>query len=328
MLCLIIFSCSKQAIAPVQIPAPNPNIVKIAFGSCSEQNDPQLLWDDILKEAPDLWIWLGDNIYGDSPDMDVMRSQYVKQKSHPLYQQLMASTTIIGTWDDHDYGINNGGKHYPHKKGAQKELLDFLDVPQNDPRRHQEGVYASYDLDHKIAKVKVYLLDTRYFRDDPIETDNGYLPNNEGSILGEAQWAWLKEELKNSNADVNIFASGIQVIPEEHRYEKWSNFPKERNRLFDLIQSYNTKAPVFISGDRHIGEISKITSKNQVFYDLTSSSLTHGWKTRREEANKHRVGDIVYDINYGIITITNKNDIKAYIKGDNQKVEVDTVLSF
>jgi len=329
ILVLIFFiSCGKQSQLLQKTPQKNLDKITIAFGSCSDQDKVQPLWDDIISEGPDLWIWLGDNIYGDSEDKDVMRSKYNKQKSHPLYQKLMSTTPIIGTWDDHDYGINDGGRHFPAKKSNQKEFLDFLDVPKDDPRRSREGIYGSYVLEHSIAKIEVFLLDTRYFRDDPKKVDGVFDPNHDGTVLGEAQWKWLEEKLSNSNADIHVFASGIQVIPEEHKYEKWSNFSEDRNRLFDLIKSKNISSPIFISGDRHIGEISKIEVDGKTFYDVTSSSLTHGWRTIREEPNRHRIGNIVYALNYGVLEISAGHSIKAVLKGDNQSVEEKHQLAF
>ena len=82
----------------------------IAFGSCSDEDKPQSLWDDILADDPDLWIWLGDNVYADTENMDTMRAKYNKQKSNPIYQQLIKSAQIEGTWDDHDFGPNNSDR--------------------------------------------------------------------------------------------------------------------------------------------------------------------------------------------------------------------------
>ncbi len=266
---------------------------------------------------------LGDNIYGDSEDMRVLKAKYNQQKNHPLYQQLIKQTNVIGTWDDHDYGANDAGKEFSKKVESQQLLLDFLDVPKNVPLRSRKGVYSSYNINNQIAKVKIILLDTRYFRDTLTKVNGKNTLNWNGEILGEAQWTWLENELKNSEADIHIIGSSIQVIPMEHRFEKWNNFPLERQRLFNLITTYKVNRPIFISGDRHIGEISKIDWINQPMYDITSSSLTHGWSNRREETNQHRIGPLVYTENYGLIEIsrTDSLQITISIRSDNQQVE-------
>ncbi len=297
--------------------------IVLAFGSCSNQDKEQKLWDEIIAEQPDFWIWLGDNIYGDSEDMRVLKTKYDQQKNHPLYQQLIKQTNVIGTWDDHDYGANDAGKEFSKKVESQQLLLDFLDVPKNVPLRSRKGVYSSYNINNQIAKVKIILLDTRYFRDTLTKIKGKNTLNWNGEILGEAQWTWLENELKNSEADIHIIGSSIQVIPMEHRFEKWNNFPLERQRLFNLITTYKVNRPIFISGDRHIGEISKIDWMNQPIYDITSSSLTHGWSNRREETNQHRIGPLVYTENYGLIEIsrTDSLQIAISIRSDNQQVE-------
>ncbi len=324
----LLLSCSKSVATQFTIPAKDPNVLKIAFGSCSDEKKAQPLWKDIVAESPDLWIWLGDNIYGDTEDMDIMRSKYNTQKSNPGYKALMATCPIIGTWDDHDYGVNDGGKEFTAKAESQQAFLDFLDYDSNDPVRSSSGVYDTYILHHAFANVKVILLDCRYFRDS-YEKDNKWpIPNYGGTILGDTQWEWLEAELAKKEADVTIIASGIQVIPSEHRFEKWANFPNEKHRLFDTVIASGNKNCFFISGDRHIGEISKEMHENYPFYDITSSSLTHGWKIRREEPNARRIGDIVYDINYGVIEITKDKDltIKALLKTKEQKVLSSSIL--
>ena len=38
---------------------------RILFGSCARQNNPQPIWDAIVAEKPDVFLMIGDNIYGD-----------------------------------------------------------------------------------------------------------------------------------------------------------------------------------------------------------------------------------------------------------------------
>jgi len=304
---------------------------RIAFGSCSDEDKPQPLWDDILLENPDVWIWLGDNIYGDSEDMTVLRKKYAMQNANMDYQKLKQTTTILGTWDDHDYGANDAGRHYSKRAESQKEFLKFFDVPKNDIRWTRPGIYTSRDFDHNGIKIKVILLDTRYFRDDPIKEGLTYFSNTTGTILGADQWRWLEKELAESKSDVHIIGSGYQVIAEEHRFEKWSNFPNERNRLFELLKNTNTTNPIIITGDRHTGEFSKIVHDGYAIYDITSSSLTHGVPNKRDEANRHRLGDIVFDKNYGLLEIKKSNggvQVIASLKTDGQIAVEKRALDF
>ncbi len=303
-------------------------IIKIAFGSCSHQDKKQVLWDDVLMENPDLWIWLGDNIYGDTENMALLLAKYQKQKSDTGYQKLLKTCPVIGTWDDHDYGENDAGKNYRKRDSSQQEFLDFMGVDKSHPRRKQKGVYSSYSLNKSGISIKVLLLDTRYFRDDLLKVNGKNVGQDSGTILGTEQWNWLEQELKDSEADIHILASSIQVIPTEHPFEKWGNFPKERARLFDLLLKYKVRNPVFISGDRHIGEVSKINWKGTWFCEITSSSLTHGWKTRGEEANSFREGQIVYEENFGLLEISKSGKLMVQGKLISDQNKINAISTF
>lgn len=301
-------------------------LTRIAFGSCSREDLPQPLWMPIVSRNPQLWIWLGDNVYADTGDAAALRRSYQRARANPGYQALLATTPVIGTWDDHDYGLNDGGKEWRGKDVAQQALLDFLDEPADSPRRRRAGVYQSYTYGPPGRQVKVILLDTRYHRDRYHRTE---LPvNPTGDVLGEEQWAWLERELTNSTAQVHLIGSSIQVVAQEHRFEKWANFPAARERLFRLIGQTGAPGVVFISGDRHIAEISRIegTAAGYPIYDVTSSGLTHTWQEPREEANRHRVDDLVIALNFGMLEIdwnARPATLRFTIVDDRQQVRLD-----
>jgi alkaline phosphatase D len=312
------------------------NEVLISFGSCAHSYDTLKIFDAINEEKSDLWIWLGDIMYGDSHDMSVLKAKYDKQKNKPQYQKLLANTEVIGIWDDHDYGINDGGRFYSKREESKELLLDFLDVADNDPVRSHDGAYTDYDIQLKDKLVKVILLDSRYFRDtiyaDTMTTAR-YLPNPEGDILGEAQWTWLEDKLSAENVDFFILGTGIQLIAEEQVYEKWANFPKARNRMFDLLKKVNSSPVMFISGDRHIAEISRIELEGVDYpvYDFTASGLTHTWGVPQPEPNKHRVDSLVIAKNYGLLNLnwdSGKPSVTMEIKGENGELLLRNKIDF
>jgi alkaline phosphatase D len=173
----------------------------------------------------------------------------------------------------------------------------------------------------------VLLLDTRYFRDALLasaDTARRYGANEAGDLLGEAQWRWLEEELRSSDAQVHIIGSSIQVLAEDHGFEKWANFPRSRQRLFDLIADTQAPGAVLLSGDRHIGEISRYDAPGVSYplYDLTSSGLTHVYE-EADEPNRHRVSDLIKVLNFGLITIdwsSSPVQLTFQIRGDGGKV--------
>jgi alkaline phosphatase D len=308
-------------------------LTRIAFGSCSRENKEQPMWQYILDNQPQLWIWLGDNIYGDTDDMALLKQKYERQKSHVGYRKLLTSTPIIGIWDDHDYGRNDAGKEYAYKKESQQLMLDFLDVPSNSHRRKREGAYEAYTYGPRDKQVKIILLDARYFRDSLQKQGKAYMPNVNGDILGDAQWKWLEKELTSSSASFHIIGSGIQMIPEQHMYEKWANFPKARKRLFELLASTKAKGVILLSGDRHIAEISKYenASIGYPIYEVTASGLTHSATTNQGEPNKYRVKHLVNELNFGMISIDwNKNPVEVHlqVRGLNNGLFLDEKVKY
>jgi alkaline phosphatase D len=276
-----------------------PPLQRIAFSSCNRDYKPQTLWKPILETQPDVWIWLGDIVYGRADDPRDLARRYASLKNNPDYTALRERARVLGVWDDNDFGVSNGGSANKNKAESQRLLLDFLDEPAESPRRQQRGVYASYGFGPPGKQVKVILLDCRYFRDKP---------GANADILGEEQWRWLEQQLSGSSADVHVIGSGIQVIAHEHRYEKWANFPRARERLLELIAKSRPRNTVIVSGDRHLGEISRLADARlqQPLYDITASGMTHHAQDGlfvkfSSEQNRHRVGSNCADLNFGLI---------------------------
>lgn len=285
---------------PVRAEEPGPAaapLSRIAFGSCNDPRNPQPLWKPILATEPQLWIWLGDIVYADTEDMTRMKRLYDRQKQEIGYQALRRTCPVIGTWDDHDFGRNNAGKEYPAREKSQECLLSFLEEPRDSPRWKQEGVYASCLYGPPGRTVQVILLDTRYHRDEP---------GKESDILGEGQWKWLEKSLAGTDAQLRVIGSSIQVLTDEHPYEKWANFPKARARLMELLARTKAAGVVFLSGDRHLGEISKMAEgpAGYPLYDVTSSGLTHSVpETFKPAPNRYRTGPVFPQRNFGTIRI-------------------------
>ncbi len=285
-----------------------PDVLRrIAFGSCDTQDHPQLIWDDVIDVKPDLFLFLGDNIYADTEDMAVMKAKYEILGGDPGYQKLWKTCPVLATWDDHDYGVNDGGASYPKKVESQRIMLDFFRVPDDSVRRTRPGVYGSYLFGPPGKRVQVILLDTRYFRSQPkkdTRTDEekkqkklvGWYvphPDRETTILGPDQWKWLEQQLRVP-AELRILASSFQVVADEKGMESWGNFPHERQRLYDLIAATKAEGAVFLSGDVHFSEISRTDDGPYPLYDFTSSSLTDPEKSWSEAINSQRVSEIAY----------------------------------
>jgi len=300
----------------------------IAFGSCNKQYLKNELWDDIVDQNPDVWIWGGDIVYADTENMDALRADYNVLLQDEGYKKLISNAKILGTWDDHDYGINDGGEHFEAKTQSQQVFLDFFNVPKSDSRRQQEGVYYAETMASKSGSVKIILLDTRYFRSDLTRSEdaaNRYQPNGygEGKLLGAAQWEWLEQELQNSKADFNVIVSSIQVLSNKHGFEEWGNFPHEVDRLKRTIIESKANGVILLSGDRHLSEFSKenLQGLSYPLIDFTSSGLTHVYEDFRGEPNPYRIGKVVPKKSFGVLEFdfeTKKVNLK--MMGDKGEV--------
>lgn len=294
MIPLLLLLCASTIAADTV--ASNDPVVRIAFGSCSRQDRPQPLWQPIIDTQPDVWIWTGDIVYGDTEDMDELRAKYDLLKRHPGYTRLRNLCPILGIYDDHDYGLNNGGKEFGPRAQSQQALLDFLDEPADSPRRQRAGAYTSTDLGEPGQQVRIILLDTRYHRE---------APGDSADVLGAQQWDWLAGQLTRSPAQIHVIVSSIQVVPDGHPYEKWSNFPQSRARLLTLVQESGASGVLFISGDRHLAEISRWDGDDDAtpLFDVTSSGMTHSYTSYSGEPNRWRVGSPFTSLNFGTLDI-------------------------
>ena len=275
---------------------------KIGLGSCNNQNYPTPAWDALEDENLDAFFFLGDNVYGDIPSGEL---DYLKE-SYELFSSVMPTwlkeTELLVIWDDHDFGLNDGGASYKYRSQSQKLFNDFWNIPQADVRRSREGIYFSTTKLISGKKVLIIGLDTRYFRSDLVKKDGAYQKNTapDSTILGTEQWNWLKDELSQPH-DILILATSIQLLATEHRFEKWSNFPQERAKLISMLEKLDSTI-LIVSGDRHRGGIYK---KGNLI-EITASSLNRGLPPY-PETDKLLVGETHVVHNYGVIEFTNAN---------------------
>lgn len=320
------------------------NVSRIAFGSCGYQGNPLTVFDVVRKHQPDLFIFLGDNIYGDTKSMADLQAKYDLLGSRPTYQNLKKEVPIIATWDDHDYGKNDAGKNYPHKAESKEIFLKFFNEPDSSERRKHEGIYTSYMYETNGKKIQVILLDNRTFRDN-LKLYSGqklkdkryfyhldYAPhtNTDKTFLGEAQWKWLEQELSKP-ADVRLIGSGSQFGIEFNGYEGWPNFPHEQQRFLNLIKKTKANGVLFLTGDVHYAEISKIAVPDLYpIYDVTSSGLSSTWHFATP--NKNRIEGPVMENHFGLLSFDwSKPDPQVKMEiwdvSDNQRIEYTVNLS-
>jgi len=297
---------------------PAKPLTRIVFGSCNDQDKPCPAWDAIAKQKPDLLLFLGDTIYADldkkqKVTAELIKSKYDQLDTLPAFKILKSTVPMLGVYDDHDFGKNDGDVKWPLKDDAQKILLDFYNVPLDSPRRSRKGVYHAEVYGPPGSRIQVIMLDGRYHlsgaikgKYDPRVRTTPYIPNSaeDATFLGNDQWAWLEVQLKQP-AEIRLLCSGIQVLSEDHPFEKWMNMPNERAKLYKLLRDTKAEGVIVLSGDRHLAELSmSLDALTYPLYDMTSSGFnqaTPSW--RPPERNRHRVAAVPFGNNYGLVEI-------------------------
>jgi len=297
------------------------SLTRIIFASCAQQNEDQSIWDRIAAENPGLILYFGDNVYGDvrsnDPALPELKAAYMRLADSAPFSRVRAAAPVLTVWDDHDYGMNDAGGDFQFKEQSEKLFEYVWDV--KDERAGRPGVYGSWTIGEEGERVQIIMLDTRFFRSPLTPTDeNGargkerWVPDADPAktMLGDAQWAWLEEELKEP-AELRLLISSIQVMSEGHGWEAWREFPQERQKLYNVIKRAGADNLIVLSGDRHSAAFYE--RKDAIGYPLfeaTSSSLNLPASTWRAQSGEtwvepdpNRLGEMYYDANYGRIDI-------------------------
>jgi len=310
-----------KASAGPALPASNTVITRIAFGSCQASWKPILILDQVVADDPDIFIYLGDNVYGDERAgnalMPNLRQQYADLAALPEFQRLRTQTPMMSMWDDHDYGLNDGGGDFAFKHFAEKAFLEFWNEPADSIRRKRDGLYDAKLFGVDGQRVQIIMLDTRFFRSSPlVPTDERgakgkerYLPSNDPNmtILGDVQWKWFEQQLQEK-ADIRFIVTSIQVLAADHGWESWREFTPQRDKFFTTVEQSGAKGVVIISGDRHVAAFyEKKNSDDYSLYEFTSSPLNMSFTKDPKEYDALQIVDAVGINNYGLIDIDWQN---------------------
>lgn len=296
----------------------DPPAFKLAAGSCTYINEAGYdrpgspyggdyqIFERIVEKEPDLMLWLGDNTYLRDPDFSSrsgMFHRYDHTRATPEMQQLLRAQPNYAIWDDHDYGPNDSDRSWAYKAWSLEAHKAFWANP----------TVGAGDLEGGIASrfvwndVDVFLLDNRWFRSP------NRLVGSERVILGKAQEDWLIESLVSSRAPFKIIAVGGQVLTDAERYETWINIaPEERMRLLRRIGEEGIQGVVFLTGDRHHSEISRMELPGgNWIYDITASPLTSKAHRQSEEANRYRVeGSLLEQRSFVVLEVTGPREAR------------------
>lgn len=227
-------------------------IKTVAFGSSANQDLPQPLWKVVAENNPDLFLFAGDNVRLNVASQKPTMAQYRKLDTIPEYRAFREKVPFFATWDSDDFG-------------DQQEFIKYWSYVGNSISFGQKGIYHGKIIGPKNKQVQIIMLDTRTFRSKPEDANS--------TLLGEMQWAWLESQLKRP-AQVRMIVSSVPLIAMEHGADKWSLYPKERQRFFDLLRKTGARNVVVFSGDRRQSSIAKTSIKDWgMLFDITASPI-------------------------------------------------------
>ncbi len=294
-----------------------PPPFRIAIGSCAYINEPQYdrpgkgyggeyeIFTGIYNQRPDAMLWLGDNTYLREADWNTRTGilhRYTHSRNIKEMQALLGSVSNYAIWDDHDFGPNDSDRSFWNKETSLEAFKLFWGNP-GYGINGKPGITTTFEH----SDVQFFLLDNRYYR-TPNRRKTG-----EKRILGKEQIDWLLDNLVSSTATFKIIAIGGQVLNPVAKYETYATFPEEMNELLTAIEKENVSGVVFLSGDRHHTELTKLERPGTYpLYDLTCSPLTSSSHKDDEEQNTSRVpGTFVNQRNFAVLDFAGEKAMRA-----------------
>lgn len=231
---------------------------------------------------------------------------------------------VVGVWDDHDFGVNNGNKNFEDKHLHQEMFLDFMDEPLGSPLRRREGVYSSYYVDG-AQQIKVILLDCRTFN-----TPYFGNPQSHRDQFGEEQWKWLDNELATSSQALFTFIGfGIQFSVDEERILPEFIHKESKLQMMSLLIKHKRSGVIFLSGDVHMAEAFQVPCSSEALgYSIpeyTSSGITHSGEPVffKEDFRKFAIPDTFNNVDFlGTSIIFSKGVEDRYVANNVGLIEV------
>ena len=244
--------------------APGPesdSSVRLMFASCAREDDATAeAWTGAAREGPDAVVLLGDTPYIDSTDLAFQRTRYAAFASFSPMVALLQSTPWYGTWDDHDFGLNDVDGRLDGKASSRRAFVEYHANPSYGDG--SQGIYTKF----RRGPVEVFLLDTRTFA----ATEASTFKRHSASLLGAAQWSWLFKELRASTAPVKVLCCGMiwNGATRPGKLDHWGSYPHERDGLFRFIGEHKVEGVVLVGGDVHRSRVVSHASEGLAGYDI------------------------------------------------------------
>ena len=245
-----------------------PARVTLGMGSCAP-SIPSHVWTRIVEEGCQGFVFLGDTPYVDSTDLGTARQRHRTFLEQPEIAQMIARLPCWGTWDDHDFGLNDGHGDFPGKHVGRLAFTEyranasFGQAPGGRPQVDRFGPARGIHTSFRMGPIEVFLIDPRWFsRTEPSWADAA-LPG----CTGQAQWKWLQASLRASRAPFKALATGM-IWDDKKNSEKddWHTYAHERDAIFDFVRQERIGGCFLVGGDIHVSRA--LNYGPRVGYDL------------------------------------------------------------
>ena len=215
--------------------------LRFAFASCQQYEQGYYgAWRHVVRDAPELVVFLGDYIYesswgrhhvrkhnpGEPYTLEEYRMRYACYKSDPDLQAAHAACAWLSVWDDHevdnDYADDRGGdgmtgeRFLKRRAAAYRAYYEHMPLPARmRPRGPAMRIHTQFGWG---ALARFFLVDDRQYR--ALQVCPRYsggsnvvdvrecpaLDDPNRSLLGAAQEAWLARAFADSRAGWNVLA--------------------------------------------------------------------------------------------------------------------------
>jgi alkaline phosphatase D len=247
-------------------PIGKPSAFRLALTSCMRHEQPQASWFLLLAQQPDLHLTLGDTHYADTTDPAVQLEHHVRYRRMPPFATVIRNVPTYAIWDDHDYGPNDSDGTAEGKERSLEGWMRFWANP-DAGTPDIPGAFFRFSR----GDVDFFVVDSRYHRSPNHEPDD-----ERKRMLGDAQFAWLLDGLKNSQAKFKVIASGSTL--DHSRRDGWRIFTFCRHRLLDSIKENAISGVLYMSGDIHRSLVWEHPESDRVgypFIEVISSGIAN-----------------------------------------------------
>lgn len=327
------------------------------------------------KAEVDLVLHLGDYIYEyaagqygnpasgriNEPKHEVLtlkdyRTRYAWYRTDPDLQDLHAKKPFYLIWDDHELAndaYKDGAKnHQPNegsweqrKKAAIQAYLEWMPIR----AKNASEVRRKFEIGDDIS---LYLMDERSSdRTQQMEKEQPGFNGEDRKIIGESQYDWLANELKNSKATWKLIGNQVMfsgyAVAKGFKLPKyndwWLGYPYERAKILDLLEREKVGNAIFLTGDHHESFVLAVHKEDQFMkytksyqqrplaWELLTPSITSKNADRRsapdimefekmlhnKDINPHLVYGDIKSHGYFIATINKKRVQADYYFVDN-----------